>query len=178
MTKARKQTQKAVAAIMAAIGKTQRQLAKDIGASESTVKSWTRKKNPLRISSDFKARIYAAYGAFIDDSGNLFAFVNGAKKEFTKESFVRWREYMTKTSRPYYSGRSPVTSYFVARAGEVIGRIFWAATEKENGRADKCFAVVECFNQWAQNTIKDFRLSKSKLFTSPRYLAIMKSVIP
>ena len=42
---------------------------------------------------------------------------------------------------------------------------------------DKFFAVVESFNQWAESTITDFKLSKSNQFHS-RYQLMMKNVTP
>jgi transcriptional regulator with XRE-family HTH domain len=176
MTKPERQTQKAIAAIMEVAGRTQLQIAKDIGASESTVKSWTRKKNPLPVSRAFKTRMFAAYGAMIDENGRLFTVVNGAERIFTKDSFNGWREHLTNAKRPFYSGRS-IVSYFVSRGLDSMSRIFHAASEKDNGRADKFFAVVESFNQWAESTIKDFKLSKSNQF-HPRYQPMMKSVTP
>jgi transcriptional regulator with XRE-family HTH domain len=176
VTKKQRKTQKAIAEIMAVAKRTQSQLAKDIGASESTVKSWTRKKNPLRLSRDLKTRIFAAYGAMIDESGRLFAVVNGAERPFTKDSFDGWREHLANAKRPFYSGQS-IVSYFCSRAADSLFRVFRAASEKDNGRADKFFAVVESFNQWAESTIKDFKLSKSNQF-HPRYLPMMKSVTP
>ena len=81
-----------------------------------------------------------------------------------------------RAKRPFYSGQS-IVNYFVGRGCDSISRIFEAASEKDNGRADKFFAVVESFNQWAENTIADFKLSKSNQFHS-RYRPIMKSVTP
>ena len=79
MTKIQRQTQKAVAEIVAVRG-SQPLVAKDIGASLDTVKSWTRKKNPLPVSRAFKKRLFAAYGSMIDDGGRLFAVVNGGEQ--------------------------------------------------------------------------------------------------
>jgi hypothetical protein len=175
MTNKQRQTQKAVAEIVKVRG-TQPLLAKDIGASLDTVKSWTRKKNPLPVSRAFKKRISAAYGAMIDDSGRLFSILGGRKQTFTQHSFDGWREYLTNAKRPFYSGRS-IVSYFVSRGLDSMSRIFHAAEEKDNGRKDKFFAVVESFNQWAESAIEDFKLSKSDQF-HPRYRARMKSVTP
>jgi hypothetical protein len=87
-----------------------------------------------------------------------------------------WREHLTKAKRPHYSGRS-IVSYFVSQGLDSMSRIFHAAAEKDNGRSDKFFAVIESFNQWAESTIEDFKLSKSNLF-HPRYPAVMKNVTP
>jgi len=175
MTKIQRQTQKAVAEIVAVRG-SQPLVAKDIGASLDTVKSWTRKKNPLPVSRVFKKRLFAAYGSMIDDGGRLFAVVNGAEQPFTKQTFDGWRGHLTNAKRPFYSGRS-IVNYFVSCGCGSISRIFEAASEKDNGRTDKFFAVVESFNQWAENTIKDFKLSKSNQF-HPRYPAVIKNVTP
>jgi len=175
MTNTQRRTQKAVTEIVKIRG-SQPLVAKDIGASLDTVKSWTRKKNPLPVSRAFKTRMSAAYGAMIDEGGRLFAVVNGNEQPFTKETFNGWREHLTNAKRPFYSGQS-IVNYFVGRGCDSISRIFEAASEKDNGRADKFFAVVESFNQWAENTIADFKLSKSNQFHS-RYRPIMKSVTP
>ncbi len=175
MTKTQRQTIKSVAEIVAVRG-SQPLVAKDIGASLNTVKSWTRKKNPLKVSRAFKTRILAAYGAKIDDGGRLFSIVNGMEQPFTKQTFESWRDYLSNAKRPFYSGNS-IVSYFVGRGCDSISRIFWAASEKDNGRSDKFFAIVESFNQWAESTIKDFKLSKSNQFHS-RYQPMMKTVMP
>lgn len=177
MTKKQRQAQKSVLEIMATARRTQQQLAKDIGASVNTVKSWTRKKNPRPVSSDLKKRIYGAYGAMIGDDGKLFSISSEGKEQpFTKEALEDWRKHRVNSKRPHYSGRS-IVNYFVSRGIDSMSRIFHAASEKDNGRTDKLFAVVESFNQWAASAIKDFKLSKSNEFNA-KYRAIMKSVAP
>lgn len=167
MTKQQRQTQNAIAEIMAVAGRSQAQLAKDIGASINTVKSWTRRKNPLAISYDFRKRIFAAYGALILINGKLvsfpLAFDKGKVKEkpFTKESLQNWRKYLENTKRADYAGNASISNYFTDKGCDLTRRIFNAAWEKDNGRNERFFAVVESFNKWAIGAIETFSLSKT-----------------
>ena len=185
MTKKQRQTIKAVRAIIDFTGKSQPQLAKDIGASVSTVKSWTRrsKKDWREINPDFKRRIFAAYGAMIGDDGRLFAVVNDREQPFTKKLSDDWCNYLINAKRPHQSPqpKNPersIVGYFCSQGIDSLCRIFHAASEYiEHDRGKKLFAVVESFNQWAESTIADFKLSKSDQF-HPRFPAVMKNVTP
>ncbi|HUZ06563.1 MAG TPA: hypothetical protein VMV89_03660 [Candidatus Paceibacterota bacterium] len=185
MTKKQRQTIKGVRAILDITEKSQPQLAKDIGASVSTVKSWTRrpKKDWRTINPDFRRRIFAAYGAMINDGGRLFSVVNGREQPYTKKSFDGWSNYLINAKRPHKLSKpenqeQSIVNYFSSRGTDSLCRIFHAASEYiEHNRGKKLFAVVESFNQWAENTIADFKLSKSNQF-HPRYRPIMKSVTP
>ena len=153
--------------------RTQLEFADDIGATPGEVRQWT---SVRAVPAEYRRRIMAATGAEWDESGKVWQAGSGKRRQFTRKSFLDWRERLISIHQKRFGFQQPflkpngerydrynIEVFLNGRVKSIISRTM-AAAEDRGGKNNyrQLFAVLESLIHWSQRIVKDFKLSDSK----------------